>query len=172
VGRVPSLDRLVVDCLPEALRFATRLTGDLDRAEDLVGEGLVRAVRRWSTFRGEASFKTWFFKILINAFRDRCAATPALEISLATQDEPGDHGLGDPAAAVMAMELEERVAAEVMRLPPRQREVLVLAVYEGLSTTDISEVLGITAANVHSTLSVARQQLRARLPQYFGPVGK
>jgi RNA polymerase sigma-70 factor (ECF subfamily) len=169
---VPSLDRLVVDSLPEALRFATRLTGNLDRAEDLVGEGLVRAVRRWSTFRGEASFKTWFFKILINVFRDRCGGTAAPEFSLATRDEPDDRGLGDPAAAVMAMELEERVAAEVLRLPPRQREVLVLVVYEGLSTTDISEMLGITPANVHSTLSLARQHLRARLPQYFGPVGK
>jgi RNA polymerase sigma-70 factor (ECF subfamily) len=169
---VPSLDRLVLESLPDALRFATRLTGNLDNAEDLVSEALVRAVRRWSTFRGEASFKTWFLKILINVFRDRNAGTAAAEIRLAAQEEPGDHGMGDPAAAVIAMELEERVAAEVSRLPPRQREVLVLVVYEGLATTEIADVLGITPANVHATLSLARQRLKARLPQYFGPIGK
>ncbi|HEV8003265.1 MAG TPA: sigma factor, partial [Planctomycetaceae bacterium] len=52
------LDRLVSEHLSAALRFATRLTGDVDAAEDVLQEALVRVARSWKTFRREAQFQT------------------------------------------------------------------------------------------------------------------
>jgi RNA polymerase sigma-70 factor (ECF subfamily) len=77
------LDRLVTEHLPSALRFATRLTGDIDAAEEVVQEALVRVARSWKTFRGEARFQTWLFQIVINVFRSRCHATrdPTVRLS-------------------------------------------------------------------------------------------
>ena len=66
-----TVDQLVLQHLPAALRLAQRLTGSTDAAEDLVQEALCRVLARWKSFRGEASFRTWMLQIVINADRDR-----------------------------------------------------------------------------------------------------
>jgi RNA polymerase sigma-70 factor (ECF subfamily) len=55
------LDRLVSEHLPTALRFATRLTGDVDQAEDVVQEVFLKVHRGIESFRGEAEFSSWGF---------------------------------------------------------------------------------------------------------------
>ena len=69
-----TLDRLVEAHLPTTMRFAIRLTGNRHEAEDVVAEALLRVARSWDEFRGEASFRTWLFRIVINVFRDRLKA--------------------------------------------------------------------------------------------------
>src|SRR3972149_10531428 len=66
-----TLDRLVVEHLPVALRFALRLTGNADTAEDVVQESLCRVLRSWRSYRGEAAFGTWMLQIVVNVDRDR-----------------------------------------------------------------------------------------------------
>jgi len=56
----------------------------------------------------------------------------------------------------------------VSRLPPRQREVLVLIVFEKLSTSETAALVGISEQNVHATLSAARARLKQRLAPYLG----
>jgi len=163
-AETPTLDVLVQTHLASALRFAIRLTGDPDRAEDVVQEALVRAARSWATFRGEAEFRTWLLQIVIHVFRDSLACrrnSRALPGEL--EDPRGD----DPALAAMGAELGELIAAKISRLPPRQREVLVLMTYESLSVRETAEVLGISESNVHATLHVARDRLRRELMPYF-----
>jgi RNA polymerase sigma-70 factor (ECF subfamily) len=164
-----NLDRLVETHLPAALRFARRLTGNADAAEDLVGEALLRVAERFATFRGDADFRTWLFRILINVFRDRLRhGSPA---TLSIEDEqldPIDRHARTPAEAMAVSELSDRIAAEVARLPPRQREVLVLVTFEELTVSETSTVLGVTEQNVHSTLSAARARLKERLAPYLG----
>jgi RNA polymerase sigma-70 factor, ECF subfamily len=168
-----SLDRLVLDHLPAALRFATRLTGDADRGEELLQESLLHVVRRWASFRGEAEFRTWFFRIVINVFRDSLRGSPAGVLSIDENDaELVDPATVSPPEAAMAAELEQRIAQEVSRLPPRQREVLVLIVFEGLGAREVANIVGISEGNVHSTLSGARARLRTRLAPYLGSVEK
>jgi len=163
----PALDDLVREHLPAVLRFATRLSGDPDAAEEIVQEALLRAVRGWPSFRGGAGFRTWLWKIVINAFRDRLRTRKLPGVALDGELELVDPRSVEPIDAAMAVELEQRIAMEVSRLPPRQREVLVLTVYEGLSTRSVAEVVGIRETNVHATLSAARAQLRAKLARYF-----
>lgn len=163
VGDNAALDRLVLEHLPHALRFAVRLTGDLNLAEDLVQESLLRVSRAWPQFRAEATFRTWLFRIVINAFRDglkrrRDEALP---------DELNDERGIDPQSAAMAGELGELVARLVSALPPRQREVLVLSAYEQLSAREVAEVAGISEANVYATLHAARSRLRTQLAPYL-----
>lgn len=157
-----ALDRLVVEHLPAALRFAVRLTGDVHEAEDVVQDALLRAARGWSGFRGEATFRTWLFQIVVNAFRDRLRR-PRME---SLDQEVDDRG-ADPADAALQGELGEIVAQKISNLPPRQREVLVLAMYEQLTSCEIAAVLGINQANVYTTLHQARARLRKELAEYL-----
>lgn len=167
----PSLDELVLAHLPDALRFATRLTGELHAAEEIVGEALLRAVRSWPSFRGEATFRTWFWRIVLNVFRDRLRARHNDNAGLDEAEEAVDTSACEPIDAVLTVELGEVVAREVSHLPRRQREVLVLAVYEGLSTAEIAAAAEISEANVHATLSLARARLKQRLARYLNPEG-
>jgi RNA polymerase sigma-70 factor (ECF subfamily) len=158
-----AFDRLVVEHLPGALRFAVKLTGDRESAEDVVQDALVRAARGWPAFRGEATFRTWFSRIVINAFRDRLRQPPPEPIA----EELADDKAREPLAAVLAGELSELVAKHVSALPPRQREVLVLSVYEQFSVAEVAALLGISEANVYSTLHLARQRLKSQLASYL-----
>src|SRR5258705_10115176 len=62
--------RLVLEHLPAAQRFAIRLCGNVDAAEEIVQEAMLKAAKSWKSYRGEAKFKTWLFAIVVNAFRD------------------------------------------------------------------------------------------------------
>lgn len=149
--------------LPEALRFATRLTGNPEAAEELVGESLWRAARSWGTFRGQSTFRSWFWRVVINAFRDGLKQRE-------TETLPGDlmdrRGVA-PSSTAMANELGQTIARLVSALPPRQREVLVLVSYEGLTVREVATLLEVTEANVHATLHHARNRLRQELAPYL-----
>jgi RNA polymerase sigma-70 factor (ECF subfamily) len=165
-GQLASLDVLVREHLPAAMRFATRLSGNTHEAEEIVQEALLRAVRRINSYRGESDFRTWLWRIVINVFRDRLRCPRLSTTSVDELSEASDQG-SEPDATLMARELSERIAREVSRLPPRQREVLVLVSYEGLGVPQVAELLSISQANVHSTLSAARGKLREILAAYF-----
>lgn len=167
----PSLDELVLALLPDALRFATRLTGDAHEAEEIVGEALLRAVRSWPAFRGDSAFRTWMWRIVLNVFRDRLRARRNSDVGLDEAEEAVDRSACEPIEAALSAELGELLAREVSRLPSRQREVLVLAVYEGLSTAEIATAAEIREANVHATLSLARARLKQRLARYLNLEG-
>jgi RNA polymerase sigma-70 factor, ECF subfamily len=158
-----ALDRLVDEHLPAALRFALRLTGDLDAAEDLVQDALLRVAGRWSGFRGEAQFRTWLFQIVVNVFRDRLRR-PRMQ---ALVDDVDDRRRPGPEEAALDAELGEIVARKIAELPPRQREVLVLSFYEQMPAAEIAEVVGISESNVYSTLHQARARLKRELAEYL-----
>jgi RNA polymerase sigma-70 factor (ECF subfamily) len=164
-GDQTELDRLVTEHLPSALRFATRLTGDTDAAEEVVHVALVRVARSWKTFRREARFQTWLFRIVINVFRSRSPSTNRKAETLG--DEVADVRISDPAVVAQEGELAEIIAARVSALPARQREVMVLISFEGLSVREAASVLNITEANVHATLAVARARLTRELAPYL-----
>jgi RNA polymerase sigma-70 factor (ECF subfamily) len=159
------LDRLVTEHLPSALRFAIRLTGNVDAAEDVLQDALTRAARSWKTYRREAQFRTWLFRIVINVFRSRVAAAPSRLVPLS--GEVADTHSGDPAIGAQERELAELIGARVSALPARQREVIVLTSFEGLSIKETALLLEITEANVHATLGVARARLTRELAPYF-----
>jgi RNA polymerase sigma-70 factor (ECF subfamily) len=159
------LDRLVSEHLPAALRFATRLTGDFDRAEDVLQESLVRVARSWKNFRQEAQFRTWLFRIVINVFRSRSADGANRPTTL--PEGLVDRRAADPARGVQDRELAELIAERVSALPERQREVMVLTSFEGFNIKEVAELLDITEANVYSTLAVARARLSKELAPYL-----
>lgn len=158
-----TFDRLVESHLPAAQRFAIRLTGDPHTADDLVQDALLKAHRAWQSFRGESRFTTWLFRIIINCFRDRFDARPPEVASLQLARDAATNPNDDPARTSASKEFGEIVAYEVSRLPPRQREVLVLIVYEQLSIAETASALELSEQNVRTTLHHARERLRQRL---------
>src|SRR5437667_10643554 len=126
IGR-KTFDRLLLDHLPALQRFTIRLCGNVELAEEIAQEAVVRAARAWRSYRGEACFKTWRFQVAINVFRDSIARLAG------SQRLPGDlldEKSLDPATSAQDSELGEIIAKLISTLPPRQREVLVLTIHE------------------------------------------
>jgi len=156
--------RLMLEQLPAAQRFAIRLCGNADAAEEIVQEALLKAARSWKSYRGDAAFKTWLFAIVVNAFRDHCRR------SLKTQAMPQeifDAKSASPTRQIEADELWEAVARMIQMLPERQREVLVLSVYEMQDSPAIAVILGISEQNVRTNLHLARQRMKELLAPFL-----
>ncbi len=152
-----TVDRLVVEHLPVALRFAQRLAGDPQAAEELVQDALCQVLRRWGSFRGEATFRTWLLKIVVNADRDRRRRRQPEVLPM-----PNDGVVSpvvQPAAEAEARELHARIRAAIEDLPERQREVALLGLGEGLSAREVAQLLDTTEANVHTCLHLARKRI-------------
>ncbi len=166
-GNQGLLARLVEEHLPEALRFAVRLTGAEDAAEEVVQDALYRAARGIGSFRGQSQFRTWFYRIVIAAFHDHLTAVARQRSTDEISDEIPDPRGEDPVSAAAARELGDLIAERILALPPRQREVLVLTSYERLRPGEVAEVLGISESNVHANLHYARARLREELASYL-----
>lgn len=156
-------DQLMLSHLQAAQRFAIRLTGSVDTAEEVVQDALYRAARSWATFNGQSKFQTWLFRIVINATHDRATKQRCGE---ALPEGLIDARATDPARQTQSNEFGKVVAAMIATLPPRQREVLVLSTYEGLEIGEIALAVGISETNVRTNLHLARQRMREKLKPF------
>jgi RNA polymerase sigma-70 factor (ECF subfamily) len=153
-SRQAEFEALALPHLERLLRFARRL--DPSRARDLVQETYLQAWRAFPRLRPESNVRAWLFTILINTARAegrRAARTPEL-VPLPDRWE-GQSG----ASAAESVE----VLQALDRLPEDQRSALILAVIEGFTSKEISEILRVPIGTVMSRLSRARQALRTAL---------
>ena len=170
-GRADAFEDLVRRHMKDAFAFCVRLTGDAAEAEELSQDGFVNAYRHLPEFRGDSSFRSWLFRILINLFRDRVRRREREERRLdevhrdaeRRQDLQGAGGEGE----VNAGELSDVVRRRVQDLPDRQREVLILHVYQGLGYPEIASTLGCSYDDVKVNLSLARKRLKKDLEAYW-----
>ncbi|MEV6923744.1 RNA polymerase sigma factor [Dactylosporangium sp. NPDC051485] len=160
-GCLDAYRTLVERHAPRAYRVALGLLGRREDAEDVTQEALLAAWLALPTFRGDASFATWLYRIVTTRAlnkRTRTARTRPLD----TMPEPTDPARGP------AEQAEEHLAAAavteaVTELPAAQRVALVLYQFEGLSYEDIAEITHSTVPAIRSHLYRARRTLATRL---------
>lgn len=112
----------IVACVPGLRRYARGLTGDADRANDLVQDTLERAWSRFSRWQRRGELRAWMFGIMHNHFVDRLRAQRARP-----EDAAGDALPELPQRATQADRLElQDLDRLLQRLPVQQREVLLL----------------------------------------------
>ncbi|GEM_PF-1576706 len=171
----PPIDWAVVvrHFLPQGLRLAIRYCGDIASAEDALQDALLKIVRSKDSFRHESSLQTWLSRIVINSCRDWLAKHRRNQPSqLNLLDDLLESALLGPGQKMQSQEAVIQIRQAVEQLPDRQREVLVLSVWEQLETSQIAEVLEMSHQNVYATLSVARKNLRNALQPLLGDGGR
>ena len=146
----------IVAHIPRLRRYARALTGDSQRADDLVQDTLERALAKFHLWRRGSDMRAWMFAIMHNVFVNQVRARRELEL-----DEAVEAGL-ESAPRSDPMEMRDLDAA-LRRLPAEQREVLLLVGLEQLSYTEASQALGVPVGTVMSRLSRGRERLRALL---------
>lgn len=136
------------------LRAAFLLTQDRGHAQDLLQDTLLKVYRRWRREGSPTHSNAYVRRALVNEFissrrRRKWTEVPAAPVEIEDRSGPGD-------------EVNDRVMVwhALRTLAPRQRSVLVLRVYEGLSDAEIAEYLGCAEGTVRSLASRAYQYLR------------
>lgn len=151
---------LAVRHLAWALRLASRLAGNPTDAEDIVQEAMLRVWVNAPTWRPAASFRTWFYRVVVNLALDWRRRKPLAPLEDA--GEPADPN-PDPQAALDKIQTARAVAAAIAELPERQRAALVLTYYEELNNAEVARLLGASVGGVEGLLVRARRTLRLRL---------
>lgn len=142
------------------VRFLGGMTGNTADAEDLAQEAFLRVVRHVSEFRGEASLKTYLFKIAHNlALNHLSSARHRYEV---LPDDMPDRPSPEPAPFQAASDEEEarRLRDTLVRLPPQQRAVVMLRTWEDLSFKEIAQTMSLAEGTVKAHYFFALRNLR------------
>ena len=153
----------VLDTWGPALRRLSRgYESDPPRAEELRQEVMLQLWRALESFRGDASLRTFVFRVAHNT-AIKHVSKQAKQGPLATMDvEDLSHPAPSREEDLDRHRARQRLLAQVRRLQPLQRE-LVLLHLEGLPNTEIAEVMGISPSNVSTRMSRLRVALTRAL---------
>jgi RNA polymerase sigma-70 factor (ECF subfamily) len=147
-------------------RFARRLTGSGVAAEDLVHDCFLMLWRNGTTYdRERGTLRSFLMGVTRNLAWKRLRKERALD------ELKDDMVVGDPIDPV-GRERGEMVEQAVAALPPLQREVLILAEYEGMTLEEITRITGTDVAAVKSRLHRGRENLRRMLASLVETKGK
>jgi RNA polymerase sigma-70 factor (ECF subfamily) len=152
----------LVAALPRLRRYARVLTGDANRADDLVQDTLARAWQKRTLWQAGSDLRAWLFTIMHNVHVNQYAMRrrELAESSIDADDGPAA-GWEIPVRATQSDRVELiEVLSYVSRLPTDQREVLVLAAIEELRYEDIARIQAVPIGTVMSRLNRAREKLR------------
>ena len=142
--------------------IAYRFSGDEATAMDVAQDTFVKLFSCIRDFRGDSSFDTWIYRLVVNSCMDHRRRSwrllPLADGFAATLPVPGD-SLSD----LLRSERGGRVRAAVERLSTDLRIVIVLRYTEGLSYDEIAEVLGCSSGTVASRLNRAHKKLERKL---------
>ncbi|MFY9315950.1 MAG: sigma-70 family RNA polymerase sigma factor [Burkholderiales bacterium] len=147
----------IVELIPRLRRYARALAGDRIAADDLVQDTLERAWSKFHLYRRGTDLRAWLFTVMHNVHVNQLrAARPAAQLD---EDMPE---LAQAARETDGLVLRDLDLA-IRRLPPDQREVLLLVALEDMSYDEAAGTLGIPIGTVMSRLARAREKLRAML---------
>jgi RNA polymerase sigma-70 factor (ECF subfamily) len=162
-GNRSAFDELVRRTYVDTYTLALRLTADEEDARDVLQESYLRAWKGLPSFRGDAQFSTWMYRITANASyslvkRRRRHRAEALESLL---EEPVEmHADAYPESAAESSALLDRLSGALDELPPKLRVLVVLKDVYGLSHEEIAEELGISVSAAKVRLHRGRKRLR------------
>ena len=156
-------------------RLAVQITKNHADADDVMQETFIKVYRSIRTFRRDAAFETWLYRIAVNealSFVKR--RERRRESTLETTDTSEYEATtryrtefaNDPHTQAEKAELRQYVTAAVNSLSLKHRTVVILHEFEGLTHAEIASILNCSEGTVRSRLHYARKKLRTLLKPY------
>ena len=149
----------IITHIPHLRRYARALTGDFASAEDLVQDTIERGWKRIALWRPGSDLRAWLFTIMHNLYVNQLKAGQRRR-----SQGVGHNDVDVPVSPPQDNQLELiDLNKSLQRLPPEQREVVLLIGLEQLSYDEAAKVLGVPVGTVMSRLSRGREQLRSMM---------
>jgi RNA polymerase sigma-70 factor (ECF subfamily) len=147
----------IVELIPRLRRYARALAGERMAADDLVQDTLERAWSKLHLYRRGTDLRAWLFTVMHNVYVNQVrAARPTVPLD---EEMPETFQPARESDGLMLRDLD----VSIRKLPPDQREVLLLVALEDMSYDETASTLGIPIGTVMSRLARAREKLRAML---------
>ena len=157
------------------VNYIYRFTNTKENSEDLAQEVFLRVYRSAGSYKPEAKFSTWLYKIATNVSLTNIKSRKN-NVSLDEMSEfRGDPGAaeGDTSEEITYRKEMKDVVYEAMEtLPENEKVAIMLCKYEGFSYEEVSQVLGCTVGAVKAYVHRGRMKLIEKLEPYMGEGGK
>lgn len=152
----------MIQLLPRLRRFALALTGDKDKADDLVQDTCERALAHLDQWKPGTSLDSWMYRIAQNIWVDHHRGRKAQGDQ--RQLDEIENLVGSDGRNITESRLTlAAVTDSISRLPAEQQVLVAMVCVEGISYKEAANILGIPIGTVMSRLSRARQSLYATL---------
>ncbi len=162
-GDERAFERLYREYADGVFHLAERMLGNAADAADVLQETFVAVFRRIETWRGEASLKSWLYRIAVR-FALRAKRRRPFTLDFNDPEEATPPASFDPPPA--ESDFRSAVDLEIQRLPNGARTVFVMFVVEGLTHPEIADALGVDEGTSKSQLHYARSLLKRRLARF------
>ncbi len=165
-------DREALDCLLK--RYLRPIRGlvfgmvlDHSLADDVTQEVFLRAFRQLDTYRGEARFSTWLYRLAMNVTYSSLRRQRSTRVEYHAEMVERVGAAEEAVRVALQTELDEQITAALADLSPKLRAVMVLTAIDGASVAEVARIEGCTQATVYWRLHKARRQLTHRLRRYL-----
>jgi len=174
-----ALDELFSRYMQKAYAISFNLcSGDREQAQDITQEALLKAVRSIRRFKGEASFSTWFYRIIFNTYLDsrkqhrrwtdifspwRWKAQKGESNKDILEEPPDINKNNNPLKVLQGKQLDHEIQKVLKELPDKQRIVFQLKVFNEMSIREIAQIMVCAEGTVKTHLFRATQFLRKNL---------
>lgn len=175
-GDVAAFDRLILKYRERVFGVIYNLTANREDASDLTQDTFIKAFQAINRFQGNCSFFTWLYKIAVNTTLGHLRKNRLRSFfSLEKLNEDGTNTevleqLTDKRGAdrsAYLRELQEKLNEALQKLSIPHRTVITLFEIDGLSHSEIAEVVGCSEGTVRSRLHYAKQFLQGELNKYL-----
>lgn len=160
VSREQEITRIMAQYGRSLKRMCYLYLKDAQAAEDAAQETFLKAYKSMNAFRGDCAEKTWLMRIAVNVCRDmlRTAWFRRVDRRVPLESVPEPPG---------AQAQDRALLDEIMRLPAKYKEVILLYYYQGMTAPEIAKALGQSLNTVKSRLRRGRDALKERLKGWY-----
>ena len=142
---------------------AFRMVGNQEDAIDIVQESFTKAFQKWDSFRGEAKFYTWIYRIVINLSYDYIRRRKKIKTGEIEENVVRIKEKVESDKMVILKDIRKEIQKEIENLTPKQKSIFILKTYEELPYKEIARIVKSKEGTVKATYFQTVEKLRRNL---------
>lgn len=170
-GDKAAYNLLVLKYQHKIIQLVNRYIKDASEAQDVAQEAFIKAYRAIGSFRGEASFYTWLYRIAINTAKNYLVSRSRRGVDYQIEMQDAEHlestgqlyCLDTPEQLLLNQEIIETIKTAIENLPDEMRLAIMLREFEGMSYEEIAHTMNCPVGTVRSRIFRAREAINTKL---------
>ena len=175
-GDVSAYNILVIKYQHKVAQIISKFVGNSADVNDVAQEAFIKAYKAINNFRGESSFYTWLYRIVVNAAKTYLESNSKRKnhIDVDSEEFQSIDSQGvltsreSPDKIIESQELQQVILSAMNELPEELRQAIMLREVEGMSYEDMADLLQIPIGTVRSRIFRARQFIEERMSRFAG----
>ena len=175
-GDVSAYNILVIKYQHKVAQIISKFVGNSADVNDVAQEAFIKAYKAINNFRGESSFYTWLYRIVVNAAKTYLESNSKRKnhIDVDSEEFQSIDSQGvltsreSPDKIIEAQELQQVILSAMSELPEELRQAIMLREVEGMSYEDMADLLQIPIGTVRSRIFRARQFIEEKMSKFAG----